>query len=177
LPSGAWDFEGAELIGGPTTYGRALATVQARRVLLLADRQRFAETIQRSDEWLRNAEAKSVINAAAILWGLKDARDEQAAAARQRCREVLQHGQTEEGGWGPYVMSQPEPFDTALAILALAGESDQIARDARLHGFTYLVRAQLKDGSWPETTRPLPRESYSQRISTTAWATLALLSW
>jgi hypothetical protein len=117
------------------------------------------------------------MNAAAILWGLKDAHDTQAADVRKQCRDVLQRGQTAEGGWGPYVTSQPEPFDTALAILALAGESDQIAREARLQGIGYLVRVQLKDGSWPETTRPLPRESYSQRISTTAWATLALLAW
>jgi hypothetical protein len=35
--------------------------------------------------------------------------------------------------------------------------------------------AKLPDGSWPETTRPAGQESYAQRISTTAWATLALI--
>ncbi|MEX0713581.1 MAG: hypothetical protein WD278_14585 [Pirellulales bacterium] len=35
---------------------------------------------------------------------------------------------------------------------------------------------QLEDGSWPETTRPAGGQSYAQRISTTAWATIALLA-
>jgi hypothetical protein len=37
-----------------------------------------------------------------------------------------------------------------------------------------MIRQQLADGSWPETTRPAGQSSYAQRISTTAWALLAL---
>jgi hypothetical protein len=44
------------------------------------------------------------------------------------------------------------------------------------HGRRYLVERQMRDGSWPETTRPAGQESYAQRISTTGWATLALLA-
>jgi len=43
-------------------------------------------------------------------------------------------------------------------------------------GRLYLAQAQLLDGSWPETTRPSGEESYAQRISTSSWATLALLN-
>ena len=42
-------------------------------------------------------------------------------------------------------------------------------------GRDFLIRDQLPDGSWPETTRPAQQESYAQRISTTAWAVLALM--
>ena len=42
-------------------------------------------------------------------------------------------------------------------------------------GREYLVRRQLPDGSWVETTRPSGQESYAQRISTSAWALLAVL--
>ncbi len=175
LPTGAWDFDGADAIGGPTTYGRALATVLARRVLLVADRQRFQDAIGRCDDWLRMVEPRSVIDAAAVLWGVSGASDEPAAAQQRRCRDLLQRGQGDDGGWGPYLTSAPEPFDTALAILALQSEPDESAREAISRGQDYLVRLQQSDGSWPETTRPLPRESYSQRISTTAWVTLALL--
>jgi hypothetical protein len=42
-------------------------------------------------------------------------------------------------------------------------------------GRVHLVSTQEKDGSWQETTRPSGAESYAQRISTTSWATLALL--
>jgi hypothetical protein len=40
----------------------------------------------------------------------------------------------------------------------------------------YLIDQQQADGSWAETTRPSGGESYAQRISTTAWALLALLA-
>jgi hypothetical protein len=42
-------------------------------------------------------------------------------------------------------------------------------------GRAYLVATQQDDGSWTETTRPSGNESYAQRLSTTGWATLALL--
>jgi hypothetical protein len=43
-------------------------------------------------------------------------------------------------------------------------------------GRAFLLEAQLGDGSWVETTRPAGQQSYAQYISTTAWATLALLA-
>jgi hypothetical protein len=38
-----------------------------------------------------------------------------------------------------------------------------------------VIAAQQEDGGWPETTRPTGGTSHAQRISTTGWATLALL--
>lgn len=176
LPTGVWDFEGVDSLGGPITYGRTLVTVQARRVLLLADRKQHRQAIERSDDWLRKIEPRSVIDSAAVLTGLGEASDDPAEAQRQRCLDILKRGQTDEGGWGPYVTSNPEAFDTALVVLALAAQPATRVGKAQSRGVSYLIRSQLSDGSWPETTRPLPRESYSQRVSTTAWATLALLS-
>ena len=86
------------------------------------------------------------------------------------------------GGWGPYSTVAAEPFDTAVAILAL-NELDGTAQPAFTRaelkraierGRAYLARQQERDGSWVETTRPSGQESYAQRISTTAWALLAL---
>ena len=48
-------------------------------------------------------------------------------------------------------------------------------REAIQRGRGYLVASQADDGGWIETTRPPGLESYAQRISTTAWALLALL--
>ena len=104
----------------------------------------------------------------------------------RRSLDVLKRGQGPDGGWGPYVTSQSEPFDTALAVLALAGVrsvdalstspySDRDLDGAIDRAREYLVGAQSPDGSWPETTRPPNGESYAQRISTTAWSLLALL--
>ena len=106
-------------------------------------------------------------------------------------------GQAPDGGWGLYATSPSEPFDTAVAVLALSAVLDRTrrpelqlgrvrvgasfssgARDSRApsrRGRRFLVETQLSDGSWPETTRPTGQESYAQRISTTGWATLALL--
>jgi len=59
-----------------------------------------------------------------------------------------------------------------LALLTVRNaESTQMISRAK----DYLVGSQNSDGSWPETTRPPNGESYAQRISTTAWALLALL--
>jgi hypothetical protein len=65
-------------------------------------------------------------------------------------------------------------FDTALVVQALsqAREMPEAARRGRV----YLLERQQDDGSWVETTRPSGGESYAQRISTTAWALLALLA-
>jgi hypothetical protein len=43
-------------------------------------------------------------------------------------------------------------------------------------GRAYLIAHQQEDGSWPETTRPSGGVSYAQRMSTSAWATWALIN-
>lgn len=103
---------------------------------------------------------------------------------------LLKDGQGPDGGWGPYVTSQSEAFDTALALLALSrlalsslSDAESTGgvystvelREAIQRGRAYLIASQATDGSWLETTRPPGLESYAQRISTTAWALLALL--
>ena len=91
--------------------------------------------------------------------------------------ELLRRGQSDDGGWGPRASSPPEPFDTALALLALAkcDQSPDI-RGMIARGRAFLIAQQQEDGSWIETTRPPGNVSYAQRISTTGWATLALLA-
>jgi hypothetical protein len=90
---------------------------------------------------------------------------------------LLIEWQTARGGWGPYRGSPPQVFDTAVALVALSGfENNDAARQAVASGRQWLVDQQLEDGSWPETTRPAGSQSYAQRISTTAWATIALLA-
>ena len=73
---------------------------------------------------------------------------------------------------------------TILALSALEVEP-RLARsayrveelkEAIANAKKYLVSQQRPDGSWPETTRPANQESYAQRISTTGWAMLALLT-
>ena len=98
-------------------------------------------------------------------------------ALRAQCLLLLEKGQSEEGGWGPFVASAPEVFDTALAVLALASAGDSPSiRPMISRGRAFLIARQHPDGSWTETTRPPGAESYAQRISTSAWAAMALLA-
>jgi len=166
---GSWAVDADGLPGSPVTYGRVLATVVARSVLVAADRGEFADALDRSRRWLNGRKPVLVLDAAALLYGDREEPGE--------CLEVLRRGQTRDGGWGPSVTSPPEIFDTALALLALARHRTQpgVAEMIR-RGREFLIRAQERDGSWPETTRPPGAESYAQRISTTGWALLALLT-
>jgi hypothetical protein len=174
---GSWPVSNADSIGGPTTYGTALATAQARRVLAKADKDKYHEALARADRWLRDREVKNVLDAAAVLLALEDRSDTEAQKQRERCLSLIRKGEAKDGGWGPYVTSPPEVFDTALVLLALSRQADGEERRGMLRrGRAYLLATQEKDGSWPETTRPTGGVSYAQRLSTAGWATLALLA-
>lgn len=166
---GSWAVDAGGLPGSPVTYGKALATVVARRILISADRQKFADAIGRAEQWLTGKKPLLIPDAAALVaegWV-----DWDPALA------LFREGQTSDGGWGPTVTSPPEVFDTALVLLALARRRDKpgVAEMIR-RGREFLIGEQHPDGSWPETTRPPGAESYAQRISTTGWALLALLN-
>ena len=179
-PDGSWQVVPEGTLGAPATYGNVLATVVGHATLTDARRAEFDDAVARAAGWLAGQRPKTVLDAASLL-----AAPRYRVEAKQRaaCLEVLQAGASETGGWGPYVNSPPEPFDTALALIGLA----QLQSAARRHGRVwtefddqtrrareFLVTSQLSDGSWPETTRPPSAESYAQRLSTTGWATLAL---
>lgn len=174
---GYWPIGPEGTVGSPVTHGVTLATVDGRRVLERADAAKYKDAIKNADAWLRRLPVKTVLDAAAILLALDKADDDASIKRRQECLEVLRKGESKDGGWGPYVNSAPEVFDTALVTLALSRQpaSDEI-RTWLKRGRAFLVAAQQKDGSWIETTRPSGAESYAQRLSTTAWATQALLA-
>jgi hypothetical protein len=176
IAGGAWDFPGADELGSPTTYGRPLATAQAVRVLRIADREKFARPIAAAESWLVNFNAQSVLNAAAVLWGIGKSTSAAARRQHESCLAVVRRGEAPTGGWGPYINSPTEPFDTAVVLCALAEMNPEGWTDSIRRGRAYLVRCQLPDGSWTETTRPAERESYAQRISTAGWVTTALLA-
>jgi hypothetical protein len=171
---GSWHLDASASIGSPATYGRFLATATAHRVLTAAGREHFAGELDRAGRFLRETEVKTVVDAAAVLIALSDAGDAYALRQQGLCHGLIEEGEAPTGGWGPYVTSAPEPFDTALVLLALVrygGNEELIERGRR-----YLLEQQLDDGSWRETTRPAGQLSYAQYISTTGWALLALLA-
>jgi hypothetical protein len=159
--------------------------VFARRTLVASGQGSLADRIARADAWLARVEVHNVPDAAAIVFAFNVTPDVPPGNWRAAV-ELLKKGQGRDGGWGPYVTSPAEPFDTAIATLALHGLMRRPSRpgssftnatlaDAIARGRAYLVREQLADGSWSETTRPSGQTSYAQRISTTGWALLALI--
>lgn len=169
---GSWEVVGPGTDGGPTTWGNALSTALAVSTLKQADEKTHREALNRARHWLRRLKVKSVPDAAAVLLGLAGATDEAASQQRKRCLDLIENAQSRSGGWGAYASSPPEVFDTALVLLALKAENTAAERLRR--GRVWLLAQQETDGSWPETTRPGGAVSYPQRLSTVAWAVLAL---
>ncbi|MDP7479052.1 MAG: hypothetical protein QGI10_07270 [Vicinamibacterales bacterium] len=184
---GSFPLDTSGSIGSPATYGTALATGAALRALRQAGTTDLAPVIARADAWVRGIEVKSVNDAAGVVLALGSAGDPAAIAQRQRCLELITKGRAPSGGWGAYLTSAVESFDTALVVLALqpllgrpelaapAIDGDTLTRMVA-GGRLFLLAEQLEDGSWVETTRPAGQQSYAQYISTTGWVTLALLA-
>src|SRR5262249_61878529 len=130
-----------------------------------------------ADSWLISHQVRSVTDASVYLLATAGSASPEASERRRLSLEVLGRGQSDDGGWGPHVVSPPEPFDTALALLGLAQCASSSATRAMIErGRAFLLAKQNPDGSWTETTRPPGNVSYAQRISTTGWVTLALLA-
>ena len=174
---GSWAMDTGGAAGAPATHGTAVATFLARRSLQRLDNKKYAREITRAETWARKTKVEGVLEAAAVLLILERADDADAVAQRRRCVELIRKGEAKEGGWGPYVSSPSEVFDSAVVVLALTRQPPDDDNRAMLkRGRRYLLGEQQADGSWSETTRPRGLVSYAERLSTTAWATLALLA-
>ncbi len=176
-PGGAWNLGPPDLVGSPATYGRFLGTCMALWVLRQADSVEFRSRVERAEDWMRENRAKNLLEAAALLMELGRAADSRAVAQKEASLDLIRRGQGASGGWGPYASAPPEVFDTALVLIALARlEATPELTERIARGRDFLLSTQEPGGGWPETTRPSGSESYAQHISTTAWATLALLA-
>ena len=171
-PDGFWRID-AGSVGSPCTYGNALATAQACQALRKLAPDQESAAIGRAEGWLASQPRTNLLDNVAVLFGLNDGHNELRHSA---CAAILA-SQNRDGGWGPFASSGSEPFDTAIAILGLAGQPDAAVFLPTIErGRRFLLTNQLEDGSWIETTRPPGAVSYAQRLSTAGWATMALLA-
>jgi squalene cyclase len=157
---GSWQVDAGSAAGSPVTYGSALSTYMARRTLEMAG---LTKAGARAEQWLRESRPHSILDAAASLLAIPSRRD---------CLDLILRSQTSDGGWGPHAMAAAEPFDTAVVLLALRKQKQP---EAIARGRAFLIAGQRSDGGWPATTRPPGAQSYAQHISTSAWATMALV--
>lgn len=176
-PDGSWPVEDGGRVGSPAAYGRPLATAVAVRPLRSIAAPAQQDAVRKAESWFRQLEPRDVVAASARRLAMGPDRSAGWEDRRRRDLDLLLRAQAPDGGWGPFVDAAPEPFDTALALLALHEERREPAIAARIdRGRSALIATQQDDGSWPETTRPAGAESLAQRVSTSAWATLALIA-
>jgi hypothetical protein len=166
---GSWPIDDGNAVGSPATYGTTLATFMALRTVKAAAAPGTEPAIRKAEGWLRQVKPDNVLAAAVLLMA--------SASNKAESLDLIRRAQTADGGWGPYLDSPPETFDTALVLLALAETRAASEVNGLIHrGRRFLLSQQQSDGGWPATTRPPGANSYAQRMSTTGWATLALLA-
>lgn len=187
MPDGSWVPDASDGPGSPLTWGPAVATWMARSTLIASGREPDDFAVAQTDRWLRTAEAATVSDAAGIVLGLGVTSDVMADKQRARLLNMLRFAQRDSGGWGAEPgAASATVFDTALVLMALQdlATDPRLARstyrveelrDAVAKGRAYLEAQQRADGSWPATMRGGAAESAAQRLSTTAWALMALL--
>jgi hypothetical protein len=176
---GSWKIDAGNTLGSPATYGSHLATYMALRTIKRADLSETRNAVERAEAWLRQASPNNVLTAAVLLLTAASVSDQSNQSGRlkqDQCLKLVRAAQTSDGGWGPYADAPPEAFDTAVVLLALSQFRREPGVDELIRrGRGFLTAQQNPDGSWPATTRPSGGDSYAQLMSTTGWATLALL--
>lgn len=152
---GSFQVFTGDLPGSPITWGTTLATALVAQALRQTGD--FAEARRKAEAWLARQKATNSLDTSALLL----ARPNDPAL---RAAVIAKQGIS--GAWG----SPAEVFDTALAVIALRSGPEAAK------GRAFLISRQMENGAWPETTRPSGGQSYAHFVSTSAWATLALLS-
>ena len=178
---GSWQIELQNAVGTPATHGTSVATYLAWHTLQAAavtDPGRKLEPARlKAAAWLGGVRPVNVPAASVVLLFNVVKEDEVRHTRANEALEFLRRAQTSDGGWGPYVDSPAEVYDTALALIALSKAGQRAAVGPLIsRGRSYLRSSQQPDGSWAATTRPSGGRSYAQQMSTTGWATQALLA-
>jgi squalene cyclase len=174
---GSWQVDAQGSRPSAVTYGPVLATFMARRTLERAGDARFQDAIARADSWLRGADMPGVVNAAAIVLALESRKDSASKASVERALDTLVKSQNSDGGWGPFAKNPAQPFETAMALLALNAVGDRPDLADRISkARAFLISVQFEDGGWPSAVESTTGGTYARHMSTSAWATLALLA-
>lgn len=164
-----------------TTY----VVMRALRTYGLAeDKEKIATRVEAARTWLIKAQTKETEDRVFRLFGLKEAgasEKEIAAAAWD-----LLKSQRADGGWSQLDDGTSDPYATGSALFALH-EVGGLKTDSAAYraGVSWLLKAQLKDGTWTLKSRSKPFQPYYESgfphekdqfisISASGWATAAL---
>ena len=120
-----------------------------------------AAVVERGMKWLREHEATSTEDAVFRLLGLVEARADEKTIDGA-VAELLKR-RRDDGGWGQETDSASDAYATGTALTALAAAKNlgrEVEADVFRRGRTWLLEAQLPDGSWKVETRAKPFQEY-----------------
>jgi hypothetical protein len=109
---GSWPADAEGTLGSPVTYGQALATAMGIRILLATDGKEFAKHVELAQQWFSERQPRSVLDAAATLLALSNTDNQVGRLRRIQALKLIAAGESDGGGWGPFVSSPPDVFDT-----------------------------------------------------------------
>jgi hypothetical protein len=167
----------------PIESSEFTSTALSVRALQIYGNQ-FDEKIDAAREWLQNSKPQTNEDAAMQLLGLVWTRADQRYVRKATAELIAQ--QRPDGGWAQLSTLETDAYATGQALVALM-QSGQVKMSDSVYsrGIDYLLRTQLRDGSWLVRTRAFPFQPYrdlgfphgkDQFISAagTSWAVMAL---
>ena len=139
---------------------------------------RFRAAIDRADGWLASQEILTITDASVCLLAGATVRSAGQHCPVQAEPRALAPGPERRRRLGTSRQLAPRAVRYGTRPPGTRTKCDQSPEICGMiaRGRAFLVAQQQEDGSWIETTRPPGNVSYAQRISTTGWATLALLA-
>jgi hypothetical protein len=145
----------------------------------------FEQRVHRAGQWLLNATATYNEERNMQLLGLKWSGAEQRTI--DRLAQALIAEQRPDGGWSQNANLGSDAYATAESLYTL-NQAAGIPATSPVYqrGLSYLLRTQLKDGSWHVKSRAVKLQPYFQSgfphdhdqwisAASTAWASAAIL--
>jgi ankyrin repeat protein len=174
----------------PMTSSDIQITAAALRALQVygpqAQRTKYEKAVSRATDWLMKARPQTTDERAFQLLGLAWAGMKPDNVVIKREMGELIAEQRADGGWAQLATLASDAYATGQALVALkqAGALP-VAAPAYQRGIEFLLKTQLRDGSWYTRSRAVPFQPYfesgfphghDQWISATAtnWAAMAL---
>ena len=124
-PDGSWRLDASESVGAPATYGLRWPPRRRGERWRTPAIRAFSRPSRGPIAGCASTTPRPCSMRRRSFWVSSRLPTTAAVRQRQRSLWVIEQGQGPGGGWGPYATSAPEPFDTAVVLLALCELSER----------------------------------------------------